>query len=230
MNWLLILFFIVVAGCVILGYYRGFLRVVYSLAEWVLILLFVTWATPYVSRFLAEQTPLQATLESSSKEELRQSITNMKEDEGTDGGVLDALGLQLPDIIEERLLGTSGLADQFLEAAGVYDLMAHKISQFAVRGIAFLITLLLAFVIFHGVGTALKLVDKIPIVSGVNRTAGGFAGLLQALLFVWVAFAAAAACAGTEWGRWLISFIYEAPILTWLYENNPVLNIFLSFC
>ena len=56
MNWLLILVILIIAGNIAWGIYRGFLRVVYSVVAWVLILVFVTWATPFVSEVLAEHT------------------------------------------------------------------------------------------------------------------------------------------------------------------------------
>ena len=42
MNWLLILVVLLVAGNIVWGFFRGFLRVVYSMAAWILILVFVT--------------------------------------------------------------------------------------------------------------------------------------------------------------------------------------------
>ena len=41
MNWLLILVVLLVAGNIVWGFFRGFLRVVYSMAAWILILVFV---------------------------------------------------------------------------------------------------------------------------------------------------------------------------------------------
>lgn len=236
MNWLLIFVILFIAGNIIWGYYRGFLRVAYSLAEWVIVLIVVIWVTPHVNQFLSEHTSLPATLEAYSKEELRQSVLSERTSQGTteiqpetDNHFLEIFGIKLPDIITENLLDSDELADRFLEATGVYDMIAGKIARLAMQGIAFFIVLIVTFLVFHGIGLALKLVDKIPIVNGANRTAGMFAGLVKGFLFVWIAFAIIATGVGTAWGRWLISFIYEAPILTWLYENNPVLDILVNF-
>ena len=54
MNWLLILVVLLVAGNIVWGFFRGFLRVVYSMAAWILILVFVTFATPYVADWMTE--------------------------------------------------------------------------------------------------------------------------------------------------------------------------------
>lgn len=56
MNWLLILVVLLVAGNIVWGFFRGFLRVVYSMAAWILILVFVTFATPYVADWMTEHS------------------------------------------------------------------------------------------------------------------------------------------------------------------------------
>ena len=63
MNWLLILIVIVLAGNIVWGFGRGFVRVLYSMLAWIVILFFVTWATPYVTDFLEEQTTLDERIE-----------------------------------------------------------------------------------------------------------------------------------------------------------------------
>ena len=68
MNWLLILVVLLVAGNIVWGFFRGFLRVVYSMAAWILILVFVTFATPYVADWMTEHTGLDTRIEKNCKE------------------------------------------------------------------------------------------------------------------------------------------------------------------
>ncbi len=71
MNWLLILVVLLVAGNIVWGFFRGFLRVVYSMAAWILILVFVTFATPYVADWMTEHTGLDTRIEKNCKEKLQ---------------------------------------------------------------------------------------------------------------------------------------------------------------
>ena len=71
MNWLLILVVLLVAGNIVWGFFRGFLRVVYSMAAWILILFFVTFATPYVADWMTEHTGLDTRIEKNCKEKLQ---------------------------------------------------------------------------------------------------------------------------------------------------------------
>ena len=52
MNWLLVVVLVILAGHTIKGYRRGLLRVLFSVASLLITVLFVAWATPYVSNFL----------------------------------------------------------------------------------------------------------------------------------------------------------------------------------
>ena len=51
MNWVLMLVLLVLVCCAIYGYTKGFLRIVFSLVAWVIVLVFVSWATPHVSQW-----------------------------------------------------------------------------------------------------------------------------------------------------------------------------------
>ena len=74
MNWLLILVVLLVAGNIVWGFFRGFLRVVYSMAAWILILVFVTFATPYVADWMTEHTGLDTRIEKNCKEKLQNAV------------------------------------------------------------------------------------------------------------------------------------------------------------
>ena len=63
MNGLEITVIIIFAIFGITGYITGFLRMVYSLAAWILVLVFVTFVTPYAAYFLETNTGLKSGLE-----------------------------------------------------------------------------------------------------------------------------------------------------------------------
>ena len=65
MNWLLILVVLLVAGNIVWGFAKGGLRVIYSMIAWIVIIGFVTFATPYVAQWLTENTTWDAQIEKS---------------------------------------------------------------------------------------------------------------------------------------------------------------------
>lgn len=232
MNWLLILVLLIVAGNIAWGIYRGFLRVVFSMIAWVVILVFVTWATPFMSEVLAEHTQIDEYIEESCREKLRGLVHGNGEEspeKASDHEQLDELGLQLPEIIRGKILDTGEAADHLLEETGVYTEAAGRASDLAMRGISFALVLLITLVAFHIVSVVLDLVAKLPVIENVNSFLGGVAGFVKGVLLVWLAFAFVAMGSATSVGTGLISYIYESELLVWLYENNLVLSILMIF-
>ena len=74
MNWLLIIVILVLAGNIVWGFSKGFLRVIYSMLAWIAILVFVTWATPYVANVLTEKTNIDNRIESNLDEKLHELV------------------------------------------------------------------------------------------------------------------------------------------------------------
>lgn len=240
MNWLLIIVILVLAGNIVWGFSRGFLRVIYSMLAWIAILVFVTWATPYVANVLTEKTNIDNRIESNLDEKLHELVigdTNgQKEDREPDAqnpgqGKKNYRDLQmkLPDAVINKLFDTNKIADQILEGSGAYDVVAGRATDLVMRVISFVLVLLIAVISFHLLSVVLKVVEKLPLIGGINRLLGLFAGLVKGILIIWLAFAIIAMAGTTDIGIALISYIYESPLLIWVYENNFVLTLLMTF-
>ena len=240
MNWLLIIVILVLAGNIVWGFSRGFLRVIYSMLAWIAILVFVTWATPYVANVLTEKTNIDNRIETNLDEKLHELVigdTNgQKEDREPDAqnpgqGKKNYRDLQmkLPDAVTNKLFDTNKIADQILEGSGAYDVVAGRATDLVMRVISFVLVLLIAVISFHLLSVVLKVVEKLPLIGGINRLLGLFAGLVKGILIIWLAFAIIAMAGTTDIGIALISYIYESPLLIWVYENNFVLTLLMTF-
>ena len=194
MNWVLLLVLLILGYNIIRGYRKGFLRIVYSLVSWVIVLTFVTVATPYINTYLMEHPPLYEKI-----------VEN--------------------DIFEK----TGNMAGEIIEQSGLYDEIAKQIAEFVVEGIAFLIALVAAWTIVHVIARALRIVSRIPVLSGVNRTLGVFAGGIYGLILVWIGFYMIAVTSTSEMGSALVACIYQSRLLKYLYENNVILTLIMNF-
>lgn len=238
MNWLLIIVILVLAGNIVWGFSKGFLRVVYSMLAWVAILVFVTWATPYVADMLVQKTNIDNRIEASFSEKLHELVMGGNEDDtqadtqNTDDAKAkpySELQMKLPDAVTQKLFDTNKVADQFLAGSGAYEAVAGRATDMAMQVIAFVLVLLIALISFHLLSVILKVVEKLPLIGGINHTLGLFAGLVKGILIIWLAFAIIAMAGTTEIGIALISFIYESPLLVWIYENNFILTVLMAF-
>lgn len=236
MNWLLIIVILILAGNIVWGFSKGFLRVVYSMLAWIAIMIFVTWATPHVADMLAEKTNIDSRIEKSCSDRLHELVAGGEEDTQADTedntekpSQYNDLQMKLPDVVTQKLFDTNKIADQLLEGSGMYDAIAGRATDMAMRVIAFVLVLLIALISFHLISVVLKVVEKLPIIGGINRTLGIAAGAIKGIFIIWLGFAIIAMAGTTEIGTALISYIYESPLLIWVYENNFVLTLLMSF-
>ena len=229
MNWVLMIVLLLLIWEMMRGYRRGFLRTIYSLVSWIIVLVFVMWATPYIDTFLLEHTSLYEKIEMYCADEVRQSAEKSAEQAvGQNAGYesLAELGLNLPEgVLNDILEKTGAAADEFLESSGVYDQIAKGMAGFMVEGISFFIALIAAWILVYFISQLLGIVSKIPIIHGLNKILGIFAGGIYGVILVWIAFYLIALSSASELGGVLISYIYQNTLLQFLYENNLIISI-----
>ena len=221
MNWLLIIIVLLLALCVVNGYRKGFLRMMYSMVSWVIMFALVTWATPYINTFLRNNTSIYQTIATYCEQQIQEKTEKQIEQETAAvtgevadetqpaagqqaGGVeqnngqpadLTKLGVKLPDSVMNNISEkTADLAGEALDASGIYGI-----------------------------------VSRIPIIRGINKYLGTVAGAIYGFVVVWIAFYVIALCGTSEVGGALISYIYESPFLTYIYENNLIVTLIMMF-
>ena len=312
MNWLLIVVVVLWAFYIVRGYKKGMLKMLYSLVSWIVILILVTMATPYMTEFLTANTSIEQNIHKTCKEKLKNLVTgdnaatdadmapgaepgsdsgsNSSANPGSDSGpnssansgsdssskpsansgsdsgsnssanpgsdsssnssansgsdsssnsntditksnkaLLDALGLKIPEELLDSIAGDNNLADSFFESTGLYEQAATEITAFAMKGISFILCLIVAVIISRIIYGMISIVEAAPVVGTLNRLLGIIIGSVKGLFIVWTVFAIVAMNAMTQAGMMMSDYIYESPFLKWIYENNFVLTILLRF-
>lgn len=231
MNWLLIIIGLILVGYTIHGYQKGMLRILFSLFSLLLTIIFVAWVTPYIGKFLKENTKVYQTIEEKCEQSVRTKMQEKITSEGEEQkGLLENYGIVLPKHIEETLLGKAQTeSDNVLETSGIYEEMAKKITDFIISGIAFFIALIICVILMHVLEGVIDIVSKIPILKGVNKVLGIIAGLLQGLIMVWLFFYLITIFQSTNWGQNILSMIQSSSFLSSLYENNIILYLITLF-
>ena len=233
MNWVLIVVMLLLIWEMMRGYRRGLLRTIYSLVSWVIVLVIVTLATPHIDAYLIEHTTLYDKIEAYCETSVRENAQNKIEQQAADGSGEDPiaeLGIKLPEGVWNDVLEKTGnVADEFLETSGGYNEVAKGVAGFIVEGISFFIALVIARIIVHLISRFLGVVSRIPVIRGINKTLGIFAGAIYGLILVWIAFYLVALGSTSELGGMIISYIYQNPLLTFLYENNFVITIIMQY-
>lgn len=241
MNWVLIIVLAVLAISAFVGYHKGMLRIIYSLVSWIVVLAFVSWATPQINFYLLENTVIfdrieeycEGTIRASSSEQVevpqQQTEAALLEELESDD-ILAELGVSVPEPVWNGIMEkTAGATETFLDESGIYTAIAEGLATFILEGISFLVALVMAWLVVHIISQLLGVVSRIPVIKGVNRTLGFLVGMVYGFMIVWLGFYVTALGSASEMGQVVVSYIYENAFLTFLYENNLVLTTILKF-
>lgn len=235
MNWVFILAIAILAGYTITGYTKGFLKIVYSLISWILILVVVTVASPQIENYLKNNTGIYEKVVEHCEENIREkTLRQLEKEEGkgvatlTDNELLAKLMERLPTEAIEKVMGdASDAADRFMEEQGVYSALAISAADLIMRGISFLLSLILGVFVSILIQKLLGFISKLPLIGFADSICGLAAGAISGLILVWVLLFLVALMSTTNFGSTVISYIYENDFLIWLYENNILISILM---
>lgn len=232
MNWVLIVVIGILAGYALTGFAKGFLKIVYSLVSWIVILVFVICVTPHIQDYLKNNTDIYnkvvAYCEETIREQAAQELTKSGGDASalTENEIFAALEDKLPEnMLEELQAQTSEMTEGFMESYGLYDKTAVALADLFLQGVSTLVAMIAGAIVSALLSAVLGFVAKLPLIGFANKVLGLAAGAANGLLIVWIGFYLAAALCTTELGSTIITHIYASEFLTYLYENNLVLSL-----
>ena len=88
--------------------------------------------------------------------------------------------------------------------------------------IVFLLIFLAVFLLLRFLVIALDIIERIPVLAGLNQIAGAVLGGVMALVFLWVAMLVVTACGGTAAGAFLLAEIARSPVASFIYRHNAL--------
>ncbi|MCR5626759.1 MAG: CvpA family protein [Lachnospiraceae bacterium] len=222
-TYLFIFTVIIIVWFAIYGACVGFLRLFLYLIGLVLSIVLMVKCTPYVSDFLIQNTPIQNTVETY----VREVFTAGYDDNGNEDEAIE--NMELPDIAKNLIISnnTDEVYKQLL-VEKFADYVAKYISKLLINILAFLVCVILINMLYRFLLAAFEVVDRIPIINGLNRLSGFLAGIVQGLLILELIYLAMIAFSGTEWGSKLYEMAGKNMITAYLYENNLLLMVISS--
>ena len=107
--------------------------------------------------------------------------------------------------------------------------VAAYISRLVLNLLSFIVTFLLAIIIVKALMFAVNIIGELPVLGLVNRIAGGFLGLVLAVVIIWIAFLIMTLAYSTQIGSTCFDMVERSQILKFLYDTNPLLIRLLGF-
>ncbi len=234
MNGLLIAVGIIFLVCLIVGYARGFIKIVASLAVTIATIVLVMFLSPYVSDFILQHTPIEKAVQKRCVEIFASDAEEIPEEtmeEALKGELTREQQISLienakvPSVLEKMLLDNNN--SEIYESLGVTtfgEYICKYLAKLIADILAFLITFIVITIIARIVLGILGVIGKLPIIGGLNRFAGGVLGLVSGLLIVWILFVVITLLYQTSFGMTCFENITESEFLTFLYDNNLLMN------
>lgn len=222
-NILLIGVIAFLALCVLNGYRKGFLKIALSMVAMIATIIIVGILNPYVSRFLMEKTGLYETLKESTEEfvdDIFETEINVAISTRTDE-VFEIDHLALPKSIREKLIeDNNSVIYEALGVNGFKDYISSYLACMILNAISFIGTLLIAGFLVRVVFVMADIIERVPGIKGMNKTAGMVFGFLQGIIIVWIACLVVTALGATKTGQQILEMIHDSAVLSFIYNNN----------
>ena len=226
MNWLFWVVAALIAGHVIDGLHRGFIKKSVSAVSLIVTLVLVTYLTPEITTFIQKYTSLHESLQEKCSDiflddEYNQDVKNDQ--------IMMIENMDLPENIKEMLLeNNNSEAYEVLAVTGFHDYIGAYLANLIINALAYLLSFIIIWTALRALLLALDVVAKLPLLKGINRLAGGVLGLAVGVILVWVAFLLVTILCNGSIGKEFFRLISENPFLLFLYSQNVILKIVLG--
>lgn len=234
MNKLLLVVGAIFLICIIVGYKRGFLKILASLLSTIAIIVLVTILSPYVSEAIRSVTPVEEVMQEKCIDMLVPDKT------GDDKVIEDGLSSEkqkklideskLPKMFQDMLWENNN--DEVYEILGVTTFGEYVGTYFAkviTDIVAFLVTLLIVTILVRTILCIVGVIGKLPVIGGMNRVAGGIIGIGTGLIIVWVLFLVVTVFYDNAISQACLTDIADSEILQVLYDSNVLTKYVTKF-
>lgn len=209
------------------GYRKGFFKSAASAIGIVLAVLLTAILYPGVNKLLCQYTVLDDVIEQKiiEKFELPEETKTATRNEEID----TIENLDLPDNVKGWLIANCN-GETFLESGvdNVCSYIAKSLTAMVMRGISYVLTLLVLLLLLHILIMVLDVANYIPIVKSINKAGGAIFGAGQGILIVWIFMGIVTLLSTFSWAYQVIQMIDESLLLAWLYKKDIFLKIIVD--
>lgn len=224
MNWICVLFCMIILFCVWNGYRLGFIRTVFSVFTVVVGILISLVISPTICNMLCENQKVVQSIEERvfaveekgkavSKSQQKKSIENMK----------------LPEVIQNALKENNN--EEIYRMFGVSNFEEYVIrylTMLIIRIFVHFITFAIVFALLQILCCILDVISRLPVLDGLNKTAGLLIGLVKGVVIVELIMLLFLPFQNTQIGMSLMDQIMENPVLNWMFNNNLILRVLMN--
>lgn len=223
-NIVLIVAVLIVLASAFIGFGRGLIKSVFSTFALIVAIVLALQIMPYGTKFL-KTTPLYTNINDSIQSAFDDKLQVATEGVGQQMEAIDQMD-GMPEFIRD-LLKTNNNADMYeaLGISGFSEYVSNYITCLILNAISLVVSFLVLYIILRIVGCMLDMMSRIPVVNGLNKIGGFIFGLLNGVVYLWIACIIITIFSATSWGQYIFAQINDSVILSFIYNNNYLLEL-----
>lgn len=222
MNWVLIVTLLILVSYAIKGHHDGFIKTVFSIFSVIVAIVITIIIAPIISKELQKNDSIMKTLTKQVAKTISIDEKNISK--------IDAIEiiekLVLPKSIKEDLIENNN--PEMYQSLFVNDFSEYISSYLAViiiNATTFFGVFLITWIALIILSYILDLISKLPVINGLNKTAGLLVGVIHGLIVIWIICIFLTAISSTPFGRMIFGYINDNEWLGIIYNNNLLLKV-----
>lgn len=232
MNTLLIVVIAIILVTGILGYYKGLIKTVLSMATIVLSVVLTSIVAPEAARILCENEEVYGSVYETVSENIDLSDVTKELaaqagdtlDEAAQAEILDNVGM--PPIVREIIIDSGNLEKFVNDNSEKFEEYVYSlITDLIINSSTYVIVFIVFSIVIAIVSSALNIISKLPVLKSLNRMAGAVLGVVEGFVIVWLLFILISVIPGNEFMEKCNEEIEDNAVLTYLYDNNVIMNV-----
>lgn len=220
MDYIILIGVVAVIGLfALVGYKKGMVKIVLSMIAMAVTYILAAALTIPVSMALKTATPVYTTIE--------ESVEKMVKEAKIDDTKLDITAIEklnLPSQIEEKLMDGAEKV-----TTGFNKYLVSSISNYILKALTFFILFVVIYIVLSIIIKVFDIVSKLPLLNTVNKAGGLAVGAAQGLIIVWIGCLVITAFGDKAWAQEAFRQVNDNKLLTFIYENNPIIFLVTKF-
>lgn len=214
-----------VALMILVGYLRGMVKMVFSLASLLIVLILVQILTP-IAKDLIKETPVYNAISTQITQYVDEKIVNASDSisqtgENAQKNIINEL--PLPESIKDSLIkNNTSDGYKMYEVENFSQYIAAYLINSILNATTFAILFVLLTLLIQLVVHLLDIITKLPVLNILNKGGGAILGFVESVFILWIACIVVTVFSATTWGQQVCKAIGDSTFLSLIYDNNAI--------
>lgn len=221
MNWLLIAVLGIIVIFTYIGHKEGFIKTIFSLFSLLLAIVITSSVSPHVSKMLQNNQVIKEFV----SEHVSKTMETDKENDTISDQAEHIEGMPIPKSLKKALIENNNEEIYRGFAVDTFkDYVSNYLTCVVINAVSFLFTFIIVNIMLLILVNVLNIISRLPIINGLNKTAGLFVGMFRGLVVIWLLCIVLTVFHVTEKGQEIYALINQSRLLSSIYDNNLLLK------